>query len=525
MNFVPDDIIDFQSIPQEEYVDLNAQLNDDAPPAYNINNNSNIIETSHANFNYKTNQWEYYNQSNEEVDSIWSDYFTKSQRYSTNLSRLDEDIKQIREDFGDNKSNIKTDNIFDEEIIAIYNDENVDTIELADINFIEDKIPDKIKLLKNIKKFSLQKSNLKSLENTPINLTHLILNYCNLSIVDCSIFSKSLKYLNLANNKIILITDINPNIEELILDNNELEYISDLPPIKKISIKTNKIKDCTMFRLGVEILDLNNNCIEDIEGLPDSVIDLDVARNPISIISLLPECLKRFLAYNCRISKFLCEFPDTLEKLDLYNNMLESIPPIKQFLKWIDVSENDLKYIPKPLANVEYLDISNNEKLKMLPTNAWDEYKLNSLVIDRTYTYDKSYQFANYDDITYDSDSSLSTDCSSCASEKAYNLQFKKNILNLHTNTDTQKDEIYIESQNNVMIESNNNINIPMDNTQQENDRNLQELIKQIKEKNNITEKESVTESVTNIIQEIKVKKLYKEDKNNYIKLGSTYSV
>lgn len=497
MNFVTDDIIDF-----------NSQLNDDVPP--------------YDSLNYKTNQ-------NEEVDSIWSDYFIKSEttsettsdkkslKYSDNLSRLDDELKQIREDFGENP--IKNDNIFDEEIIKIYDDDNIDTVELSDINFTEDIISEKFKILKNIKKFTLQKSNLKSLVNTPINLTHLVLNYCNLTIVDCSIFSKSLIYLNLANNKIILITDINKNIDELILDNNELEYISDLPPITKISMKSNKIKDCTMFPNGVEYLDLNNNCIENIEGLPDSILNLDVARNPITIIALLPECLKIFLAYNCRISAIHCEFPDTLEKLDLYNNMLVSIPPIKQFLKWIDVSENDLKYIPKPLTYVNYLDISNNENLKLLPTNAWDEYKLNSLVIDRTYTFDKSYQFANYDDITCDSN--IDSDCSDASSENK--LQFRKNIVNVYAKPPI-KDEIYIQSHSNVGSENKiiNNTNISMDNNiEQENDKNIQDLIKQIKEKNNITEKESVT----NILPEIKVKKLYKEDKNNYIQLGSTYIV
>ena len=470
MTFNPDDIITFESIPAMdydtdniEYIDLDKQLNDDVPPPYTP-----AVEMSHKYENQYTT-----------TESIWDENFNTSNNYNKS-TKLEEELKQIRDDFGNR------DNIFDENMIQIYENPNVDTVELNDISFKDDVISEKFNNLTNIQKFMLSNSKLSNICNVPQNLTHLILNKCNLSIIDCAMLSPTIKLLNLSHNKIILITNINPNIDELILDSNELEYISDLPPIRRISIKSNKIKDTTMFKDGTSELDLNNNCIEDIEGLPNSIQMLDVARNPIIMIILFPECIKVFVAYNCRISKIQCEFPETLEKLDLYNNMLESIPPIPQFLKWIDVSENDMKIIPYPLNNVEYLDISNNEKLKDLPIEAWKHYMDNSL--NRTYQYDKKNPTLNINDniltseIEYDSstDSDISTD-----------VVFGKGEFK----------EIVVQN-------SNQNSNVNKDT---ENDESIQLLIKKLR--------------LRNTTSNVEIKKSYKDDKANYIELQSTYTI
>lgn len=458
MSFISDDIIEF--VDNGYDCDLSNQLNsDDAPPPV-------------------------YNET--EISSVWE--VNKSEIIKrNNIYRIDEEINQIKQDFGVN------DNLFDENMIQLY-DASVQLIELNDIAFNNDTLPDKFKNLKNIKKFSLIYTNLKSFDNMPPLLTELTLNFCGLTIVDASIFPKSLTYLNLSNNKIILITDINPNITDLILNYNYIEYITDLPAIERISLKSNKIKDVMMFKDGTEYLDLNNNSIEHIEALTNTVSFLDIARNPISIITVFPECIKVFLAYNCRISKIICEFPETLEKIDLYNNLLTSVPIIPLFLKWIDLSENELESIPTPLKNVEYLDISSNDKLKKLNKKEWLEYELNSM--NRTYVYNKIYQ---YSDVTNNIDS-FNNDSDAESSESI---------------SMTSVDEYIVSGNDNEINAISNNVYTTHDNIS--NDRNIHDLIKHIREKN--MQKSEVEQS------QIIIKKTYKEDRNNYIELKSTYIV
>lgn len=351
--------------------------------------------------------------------------------------------------FGDNKikggENIKEDEDI-EYMIEIFKNNNDKSCEFIDVKFRANLLPLKLIDLTNLTELTIKKCKLDELNFIPQNLIKFTCNECGLKIVSCNIFSSCLQFLNLANNYIELITDFEHlKLTYLNLDDNKLIYINDLcESLEIISLKNNLLTNINFLMKNMKEVYLTNNRIEDTEYLFDSIEILDVAKNYITHIALLPLKLKVFIAYNCKIRNIMCQMPLLLEKIDLYNNCLENIPDLNNNLKWADLSSNDLRKLPKNIKNLEYLDITSNNNIVMNPNEQeWKDFMLNMQS-------GKQFMMNLNDDITL-SDKELENDSlymsSSDSDESSTSTDeiFKERILKKYENPQPKYDSIWSE--------------------------------------------------------------------------------
>jgi hypothetical protein len=368
----------------EDLVVFENELNDDIPPDY-INdyyNNCQRIKEYKENhqqfvgshYNQQTTHLDFDLPSEYNVKSLY-DYSDEESIYNVNGDKINAfkktsyDIKSKETDFKICEELFQTNR--DEDIfidlVKIYENPNEKKAEFTQITFKLDMLPPALLRFNHLTELVIKKCDLAELNKLPPNIEKIVLNNCGLKIISCQEFPNTLKIIDLCHNEIELFIDIKKTITHLYLDNNNLQYIHDIPEdsqLKVLSLKNNQIKTVD-FLVDVNLIELylNNNSIENIDILSNTIEILEISKNNIFTIAILPENLKTLIAFHCKIHKFLFELPYFLEKLDLYNNNLEELPEFNKFLKWLDISSNDLRKIPNNIAQLDYCDISCNANL------------------------------------------------------------------------------------------------------------------------------------------------------------------
>ena len=466
------------------------------------------------------------NQLNDDIPSEITSEITSE----TNNSIFQRNVFNLPEDLF-----IPTESSTSYDLIEIY--KNNKTAEFIDIIFKNNILPSKLLMLENLTELVIRKCPLDEISLLPVNLEKATFNKCGLKIVSCKNFPANLKYVNFSDNRLELFIDIIPSITHLYLDDNRLTYINDLPEgIQVISLKNNMIKKINFLRHNLKELYLNNNQIKDIDDLFDSIEILDVSKNNISIIKMLPNRLKILIAYNCKITNFLCKFPPFLEKLDLYNNNLEFIPDFTDEIKWVDLSSNELRVLPKNISKLNYLDISSNSNLIYDPTNIdWNIFMENKVlnkefIMDEQYTNNRENDDRDYDNdyiINSSSDSIINiSDLNNSSIESSSESDFDDNLLdinkfkrnnrikkslhrnnNLNINNNDNLDELFGNEFN--IYDTNKNNNIEKDNNTYDNtDDKLMSIIRNIRNNSESNNSESNNSESNNFKQKRIVKAL-----------------
>ncbi len=273
-------------------------------------------------------------------------------------SSSDDDITMIYDTISIPESNVSS------QLIDIYEKNNNKYGEFIEIKFKNSLVPSRLLNLTSLTELVFKKCQIGELVYLPPNLEKITCINSKLKIVSCKEYPPSLNYINFSNNNIELIIDIPENITHLYLDYNNLSYINNLPEnLHVLSIKNNIIRNIDFLNNNIKELYLNSNQIDKINILSDSLEHLDISKNTVIEITYLPPNLKTFIAYNCKIQNIECELPKKLQKIDLYNNYLEYIQDFPDSLIWVDLSYNNLKILPGNISRLKYFDISSNTDL------------------------------------------------------------------------------------------------------------------------------------------------------------------
>jgi hypothetical protein len=515
----------------EDLVVFENELNDDIPEEY-INDYYNNFKRMQE---YKEIPQEYYNNrlhaglpSEHSVKSLY-DYSDEENIYNVDDNKINSfkktsyDIKSKEYDFKICEELFQTnreEDIFND-LIKIYENPNEKKAEFTQITFKLDMLPPGLLCFNHLTELVVKKCDLAELNVLPPNIQKIVFNNCGLKIISCQEFPNTLKIIDLCHNEIELFTDIKKTITHLYLDNNNLQYIHDIPEdsqLKVLSLKNNQIKTVD-FLVDVNLIELylNNNSIENIEILSNTIEILDVSKNNIFTITVLPENLKTFIAYNCKINKFIFELPYFLEKLDLYNNNLEELPEFNKSLKWLDISSNDLRKIPNNIAQLDYCDISCNSNLIFDPSDPnWIIFMESK---NKTYIMDKQDDYILRSDsistITSsseeDSDGSEETvDTEDSSDIEDFKLKIKNNHINASNNVNNHDSDKLDETWNQMLV------SIEQDN-KNEQYKSEDPVISSLMD--NIRNNNTLQSSVANIIDNFKPKE------KRIVKTTKTFSI
>ena len=524
----------------EDLVVFENELNDDIPPEYiddYYDNYQKILNKQHNKpqfFNNRANfdlpiehnvQSLYDYDDSDNVYDVNSDKLHKSKKTSYDIKSKESDFKICEELFQTNRE----EEIFND-LMKIYENPNETKAEFSGITFKLDMLPPALLCFKHLTELVVKKCDLSELDVLPPNIQKIVFNNCGLKIISCQHFPNSLKHIDFCNNELEIFSDVKKTITHLYLDNNNLQYIHDIPEdsqLKVLSIKNNKIKNIDfLVDINLTELYLNNNCIEDISVLSNTIEILEISKNNIFTISVLPENLKTLIAFHCKINKFLFELPYFLEKLDLYNNNLEDLPEFNKFLKWLDISSNDLRKLPSNIAQLDYCDISCNANLVFDPSDPnWIIFMESK---NKTYIMDKQDDYILKSD-TISTISSSSEDDSDCSEEsddsgvtvdskdssdiENFKLKIKNNTINNNNNTDSDKlDEEFIPIQ-----ELNVTQTVQKSNLNDSSWIHMLNSVEQDNNKNNKNNKNNEDEIVTSLLDNMKINNTLQSSVTNII--------
>lgn len=200
----------------------------------------------------------------------------------------------------------------------------------------------------------------------PKTLESLILNFCDIKFVDC--LPDNLILLDLESNKISFIESFPPNLKIIILNNNDLQKIPDLPEELEI--------------LELEKTDINTNLI-----LPQSLKIFKISGcNLKNILKNIPKNLEELYAVDCDINYIDFEFAQNLKILNLENNDIDEISILPDSLEDINLSKNNLKCILNIPKNAKKIDLRRNPiELTKMPSIMSKYIKIDNLNISNLY--------------------------------------------------------------------------------------------------------------------------------------------
>lgn len=205
-------------------------------------------------------------------------------------------------------------------------------------------LPERIKDFWWINKLILRNVGLKCLSNFPCYLVYLEISNNSIQELDGSLFPSTLKKFAFINNDTIDVYGLKDGLEFLDLSKNKIRKNFEIPnSLIALSLFKNRYL-CSIPKYqpecGLIAIEISDTGICDISMIPDSV-EIIIANNCyITSISKLPHNLKNLTAQHSNIMSIDCPFPEGLEDLDLFDNMLTQIPPLPKTIRSIDVNNN-----------------------------------------------------------------------------------------------------------------------------------------------------------------------------------------
>lgn len=197
----------------------------------------------------------------------------------------------------------------------------------------------------------------------PTSLKYLDASFNQIKNWDGSKF-KNMKTLKLNNNKVDTIT-FPPNVEILNINNNFLAEITGLPNgIREFFCNNNYIEtfDKGNICANLTTIDLSNNKLKQIPDLGISVTELDLRGNFISYCRGLPPKLTELDISDNILSSYSIDFPASLKNVNFSNNQMLVFPKISDGIEIVECKNNKFRLIMnnKIPSSVKELTVSHD---------------------------------------------------------------------------------------------------------------------------------------------------------------------
>lgn len=145
------------------------------------------------------------------------------------------------------------------------------------------------------------------------------------------------------------------------------------------------LPDLSMYPY-LKILNISYNQLTSLDGLPDTIEELNCSSNYITTLPFIPKIRKLDCFLNS-IQFLPNEFPETLEWFNGMNNFLEILPiNMPPNLHYFNCGNNLITFLPTFKEGLEYIDYSYNflEKEPILPLSVKTIYSKNAMQLKKT---------------------------------------------------------------------------------------------------------------------------------------------
>lgn len=215
-----------------------------------------------------------------------------------------------------------------------------------------------------VSELKLNDNNIQILENLPPNLESLECNNCYIDRVNFNTLPKKLTKLSLVNCGIKSIAGIHvlKKLEILDVSKNKIKVIPVLPDnLIRFVCNDSGVESISDYPEGIEIIMMNDNNLKTYGVLPDSVLEVYFKDNQLVLVDNLPPNLHKLDMSDNVIDKVTCRLPSSLDSIDFANNNIITLPDLPDGLTHCILSKNNIKMIMDYPEELLYLDVSNNE--------------------------------------------------------------------------------------------------------------------------------------------------------------------
>lgn len=237
------------------------------------------------------------------------------------------------------------------------------------------EVPSICVMFREVKKLIANDNPMSAIKNIPPNTTYLEVKQCHLEMLVGIHLPDSIAEINATGNKIDKVVLQNPNLSSLILTGNPLRGALMFPTtITKLLLNGSTVSDIDSIKIlsNLKIINISSTNIQNIDALPDSVLELYACRLNLPTISHLPTNLIKFSANSSNISAInIDKFPIGLTDLDLCDNNLTNVPLFPDDTTDIDLMKNDLTNIVLPVG---VMRIDLRENLRLILTREQKEF-------------------------------------------------------------------------------------------------------------------------------------------------------
>ena len=204
--------------------------------------------------------------------------------------------------------------------------------------------------------------------NLPPNLNKFICKYSSIKSFDASVLPDCVTMLIFIHNNTSEITGLKEGLLEINLSDNIIrELKSDIPTttIKLVMSHNKLLFTSPIIPDSVREYYINETSITNIDDLNDNIEILHTCRCNISEVNKLPSELIDWKCFVSQVEKINCKWPSKMKKLDLFNNLLEEIEELPESLVEADLSNNEFEEIPIFHSAAKSIDLKQNNKIKL----------------------------------------------------------------------------------------------------------------------------------------------------------------
>lgn len=229
-------------------------------------------------------------------------------------------------------------------------------VEFAEFEWIED--------------MTIESTKINVFDVFPKELKSLTLRDNEIELFDASLLPRTLLFLKYNYNDTKDVIGLHEGISVLDMSSNNFILLKCKIPSSVVHCNFSgnrllrQVPDIVDFG-NLKILNLNDTMVSNIDGIPDSVEQLDTCRCHVEIVKKIPSSLRIWKSFNASIESIECEFPKGLENLDLYGNRLACCPDLPDGIEEVDLGNNNLLSVPKFPRSIRILDLKNNSALNI----------------------------------------------------------------------------------------------------------------------------------------------------------------